>query len=107
MTAHDQPAWWRRLSIALRRRRIIPLLEALSVVAVIGMALVSYAILAGDGQPQEPLTPTSVAVLLVANLIPAMALMALLARRIAIRRAAASHMGGRGRLHIRLVVLFS
>jgi two-component system nitrogen regulation sensor histidine kinase NtrY len=48
-----------------------------------------------------------VAVLLVANLVPAMALMVLVARRVAMKRAARSPIGGRGRLHVRLVALFS
>jgi two-component system nitrogen regulation sensor histidine kinase NtrY len=48
-----------------------------------------------------------VAALLVANLVPAMALMVLVARRLAMRRAAESPIGGRGRLHVRLVALFS
>lgn len=106
MTA-DDPAWWRRVSIILRRKRIIPILEALSVAALIVMATVSWVVLTDGGEQREPLTPATVAMLLVANLLPAMAFMALLARRIAIRRVAASHMGGRGRLHVRLVALFS
>ena len=107
MTSHNQPLLWRRLSIYLRRKPIVPILEGLSALALIVAAVVTYLVAAGQQQPQEPLTPWAVAVLLVANLLPAMALMALLARRIAIRRAAASQLGGRGRLHIRLVALFS
>ena len=53
------------------------------------------------------LTPPLVALLLVANLVPAMALMVLFARRLALRRARRSPIGGRGRLHVRLVALFS
>jgi two-component system nitrogen regulation sensor histidine kinase NtrY len=53
------------------------------------------------------LTPPLVAALLVANLVPAMALMVLVARRVAMRRAAQSPIGGRGQLHVRLVALFS
>jgi two-component system nitrogen regulation sensor histidine kinase NtrY len=107
MTAHNQPMWWRRLSIFLRRTPIVPILEALSVLALIVAAIVTYLIATRQQQPQDPLSPSAVAILLVANLLPAMALMALLARRIAIRRAAASQLGGRGRLHVRLVALFS
>jgi two-component system nitrogen regulation sensor histidine kinase NtrY len=39
------------------------------------------------------LTPPVVALLLVANLVPAMALMVLIARRLALRRAASSPIG--------------
>jgi two-component system nitrogen regulation sensor histidine kinase NtrY len=107
MTAQNRPVWWRRLAIFLRRKPIVPILEGLSVLALIAAAVVTYLVAARQQQPQEPLTPWAVAILLVANLLPAMAIMALLARRIAIRRAAASQLGGRGRLHVRLVALFS
>ncbi len=53
------------------------------------------------------LTPPVVAMLLVLTLVPTMALMVLGARRLAMRRAARSAIGGRGRLHVRLVALFS
>ena len=71
------------------------------------MATISYFIVTEQGQPGALLTPPMVAVLLVANLVPAMALMVLVARRVAMGRAARSPIGGRGRLHVRLVALFS
>ena len=46
--------------------------------------------------PAALLTPGAVAALLVANLVPAMALMVLVARRLAMRRAARSPIGGQG-----------
>ncbi len=103
----EKPRWWRRLSIALRRSPFIPLLEVGALVALVAMIVVSYFVLTGQSSPQPLLTPPMVAMLLVANLVPAMALMVLAARRIAMRRAAASPIGGRGRLHVRLVALFS
>jgi two-component system, NtrC family, nitrogen regulation sensor histidine kinase NtrY len=48
-----------------------------------------------------------VALLLIANLVPAIALMVLMGQAIARRRAARSLVGGDGRLHVRLVALFS
>ncbi len=51
------------------------------------------------------LSPIAVALLLVANLLPAMALLVLIGRRIAMRRARLG--GGEARLHTRLVALFS
>jgi two-component system, NtrC family, nitrogen regulation sensor histidine kinase NtrY len=59
------------------------------------------------GSPDAPLNPETVAALLVANLVPAIALMVMVARRVAIRRAERSVAGGRGRMHVRLVALFS
>ena len=102
-----RPRWRRRLSVALRRNRHIALLEILSVVALIAMVTISYFIVTQQGSPQALLTPPMVAILLVANLVPAMALMVLAARRVAVGRAAKSPMGGRGRLHVRLVAIFS
>ena len=102
-----KPRWRRRLSVALRRGRFMPLIEILTLVALLGVATVSYFIITEEGSPGTLLTPPMVAALLVANLVPAMALMVLVARRLAMRRAAESPIGGRGRLHVRLVALFS
>jgi two-component system, NtrC family, nitrogen regulation sensor histidine kinase NtrY len=102
-----KPRWRRRLSIAARRSRIVPMIEIVTVLALIVMATISYFIITEQGQPESLLTPPMVAGLLVANLVPAMALMVLVARRVAMRRAAESPIGGRGRLHVRLVALFS
>lgn len=106
ISAESRPRWRRRLSVAFRRKRLMPMLEAGAVLAVIVMAVLSYLIV--DRRPEDLLlTPPLVAALLVANLVPAIALMVLVARRVARRRAAASPIGGGGRLHVRLVALFS
>jgi two-component system, NtrC family, nitrogen regulation sensor histidine kinase NtrY len=60
-------------------------------------------------RPAEPgtlLSPPMIALLLIANLIPAIVLMVLLSRRIAMARAEKGGLGT-GRLHTRLVALFS
>jgi two-component system, NtrC family, nitrogen regulation sensor histidine kinase NtrY len=102
-----KPRWRRRLAIAFRRKRFIPLVEAATVLALVAMVTISYFIVTQKGSPETLLTPPLVAMLLVANLVPAMALMVLVARRMAMRRSARSPIGGRGRLHVRLVALFS
>ena len=90
-----------------RRFTVTPIVE-IAVVALAGVvALTSYLVIAGQHQPQRLLAPPLVAFLLVANLLPGIALMMLLGRRIARRRAAVSPLGGEGRLHVRLVALFS
>jgi two-component system nitrogen regulation sensor histidine kinase NtrY len=99
--------WQRKLSVVLRRSRIVPLVELATVITLIVVAAVSYFIINRHDESQALLTPPLVASLLVANLVPAMALMVLFARRIAMKRAAQSPIGGRGRLHVRLVALFS
>jgi len=52
------------------------------------------------------LSPPLIALLLIANLLPAIALMVLYSRRVAVRRAEEGGLGS-GRLHVRLVALFS
>ena len=99
--------WRRRLLVRFRRGRAVVLVELATVVALFATATVSYFIVTDRGQPEAFLSPTTVAALLVANLVPAMALMVLMARRVAVRRSARSPIGGRGRLHVRLVALFS
>ena len=71
------------------------------------LAIERLQILAGQQEPDSWLTPPVVAALLVANLIPAMAQMVLIARRVALKRAAKSPIGSRSRLHVRLVAFFS
>jgi two-component system nitrogen regulation sensor histidine kinase NtrY len=107
MNIDSKPRWRRRIAVLFRRSRLIPLLEAGAVVALIVMAAISYFVVAAQSRSETLLTPPMVALLLVANLLPAMALMVLIARRVAMRRAAHSPIGGRGRLHVRLAAVFS
>ncbi|HEX8485000.1 sensor histidine kinase NtrY-like [Sphingomonas sp.] len=80
----------------------------LAVLAIaILVAVGSYMAVSGVDGRSPLLAPSFVAVLLVANLVPGIMLIMLAGRRIAMRRAARSPVGGRGRLHVRLVVLFS
>jgi two-component system nitrogen regulation sensor histidine kinase NtrY len=90
-----------------RRRGFIPLIEAGAALALIVMLATSYYVVFLRTSAEILLPPEVVAGLLVSILVPAMALMILVARRFAKRRAARSPMGGRGRLHVRLVALFS
>ena len=102
-----RPRWRRQLSVMVRRRGFVPLIETGAIVALILTLIISYFIIAGRSSPGALLTPPMVAGLLVANLVPAMALMVLAARRVAKKRAVRTELGGRGRLHVRLVALFS
>jgi two-component system nitrogen regulation sensor histidine kinase NtrY len=104
--AEVRPRWRSRLPGPLERR-LGSIVELATVVAVIVVATASYFIVTGQSRPEALLTPPTVAMLLVANLVPATALMVLIARRLAMRRAARSPIGGRGNLHVRLVALFS
>ncbi len=90
-----------------RRLSVTPVIELAVLGAAIAVAILSYFVVAHSGQPEGLISPGIVASLLVANLVPGVALMMLLGRRIARRRAANSQVGGEGRLHVRLVALFS
>ena len=102
-----RPRWLRRLTIASERGRLIPVLEVAVLLLLVGTMAASYFIVPAQTEPDALLPPWAAAGLLVANLVPAMALMVLIARRIARRRAARGALGGRGRLHVRLVAFFS
>jgi len=77
-----------------------------SAVLLVGTLAFSYAMLSREAEPGSMLSPPQIALLLIANLIPAIALMVLLSRKIARARAVARAIGT-GQLHTRLVALFS
>ena len=74
-----RPRWRRGLSVALKRGRFVPLVEGLTLISLLVMATISYFIITDRGSPETLQTPPMVATLLVANLVPAMALMVLVA----------------------------
>ena len=73
---------------------------------LIGMTALSVYLLREGAEPGSLLSPPLIALLLIANLIPAIALMVLFSRKVAVRRAEQGGLGS-GRLHTRLVALFS
>ena len=91
----------------VRRFTVTPAIEFAVLAAAILVAIGSYFAITHTGRTEGLIAPPVVAGLLVANLVPGIALMMLLGRRIARRRAARSPVGGEGRLHVRLVALFS
>ncbi len=81
-------------------------LIALLVVVLIGMLGLSAWVLSRSAEPGTLLRGPLAALLLIAILLPAIILMALYARKIAVRRAEEGGLGS-GRLHVRLVALFT
>ena len=73
---------------------------------LVGIVGVGVSVLRRSAEPGTLLGPPVIALLLIAILLPAIALMALYARRVALRRAEEGGLGS-GRLHIRLVALFT
>ncbi|MFM9978930.1 MAG: ATP-binding protein [Sphingomonadaceae bacterium] len=107
MQARTPSGWQRRLAVFIGRRRWMPYVELATLLALVVIATASYLILTQGMPGQKLLTPPAVAFLLVANLVPALALIVLAGRRMAKRRARLSPVGGGGRLHVRLVGIFS
>ena len=71
-----------------------------------GIMALSIWILRSGAEPGSLLSPPLIALLLIFNLLPAIALMVLYARKVAVQRAEAGGLGS-GRLHVRLVAIFS
>jgi two-component system nitrogen regulation sensor histidine kinase NtrY len=81
-------------------------LMVLLALVLVGMIALSGWLLKRSAEPGTLLSPPLIAMLLIAILLPAIALMALYARKIAVQRAERGGLGS-GRLHVRLVALFT
>lgn len=81
--------------------------EYYTLALIVSIGIATYVFVTGDAQSERLLTPALVAAIMVANLVPAMALIVLIGSRVARARAVRSMEGGNGRLHVRLVALFS
>jgi CheY-like chemotaxis protein len=107
-TNKDLPARWRRaLTAFYRRNNIVAWVEIATLAAALAILVASYFIVTSEPATDRLLSPAIVALLLISNLVPGVALLVLIGRRIAKKRAARSLAGGGGRLHVRLVALFS
>lgn len=91
----------------LRHKHFYVGAELLAVTVMVATALTTYLSLTIQENGSALLSPPVVALLLIANLVPAIALLVLLGRRVAMRRAARSAIGSDGQLHVRLVAIFS
>ncbi|QIG80301.1 sensor histidine kinase NtrY-like [Stakelama tenebrarum] len=89
------------------RSIVAPAIEIGVVAVAIGMATITFLIINQANVEGKLVSPLTGAALLLGNLLPFAALIVLAGRRIAKFRVARSEMGGGGRLHIRLVALFS
>ena len=81
--------------------------EYYTLAVIVSVAFATYIFVTGDVQSERLLTPALVAAIMVVNLVPAMALIVLIGSRVARGRAGRSITGSSGRLHVRLVALFS
>jgi two-component system nitrogen regulation sensor histidine kinase NtrY len=102
-TVRRLPRWWRRTQIASRRLNLFGWLEAAALATLLVMLVTSWMALSRQSAEGDLLPATQAAALLVGTLIPALGLVVLWGRRIAIRRAG----GTTARLHVNLVFFFS
>ena len=101
------PRWFRRVLVSLRRANVFFLLEVAASTTLALMLAVSWLTVTGSSGEGQILPSRLTSSLLIGTLVPAMALQILWGRRLAIRRASRSVLGSSGRLHVRLVWLFS
>jgi two-component system nitrogen regulation sensor histidine kinase NtrY len=100
------PRWWRSFQIRARRANIFAVIAVASVIAFVAMSAITWFTFTAQSTRGELVPSNLTATLLVGMLVPAMALLVLLGRHIALQRAA-ELTGGGGQLHVRLVFLFS
>lgn len=99
------PRWRRKFQLAARRANFYAIIEVIAAVAFLAMTTTTFVMI--RSQSERELLPSDLtAMLLIGTLVPAMALLILLGRRMALRRAAET-LGGTGRLHTQLVFFFS
>ena len=89
--------------VASRRANLFRLLEIGAAVALAIMVFATWSAFAKTPDETDLLPTRQISILLIGTLVPAMALLVLLGRRLALRRAA----GSTARLHVRLVFVFS
>ncbi|MEO0062815.1 MAG: Sensor histidine kinase YycG, partial [Pseudomonadota bacterium] len=97
------PRWWRRMLLLSRQINLFRWLEIGAALALILMLASSYLTLTGGTNPRQIVPSGKAALMLIGTLIPAMSLLVLFGRRLAIRRAG----GTTARLHVNLVFFFS
>ncbi len=100
------PRWWRRIQIGARRANFFAVMEIVAVFAFLIMTATTWIAVSAQSQKGQLLPSDLTATLLIGTLVPAMAILVLLGRRLALQRVA-DKVGGAGRLHVRLVFLFS
>jgi two-component system, NtrC family, nitrogen regulation sensor histidine kinase NtrY len=100
------PRWWRGFQIRARRANFFAIMEVSSILAFLTMTLITWLAVTEQSKRGQLMSSDLTATLLVGTLVPAMAILVLLGRRIALQRAAEKG-GAGGQLHVRLVFLFS
>jgi two-component system, NtrC family, nitrogen regulation sensor histidine kinase NtrY len=94
------------MQVAARRANLFGALVTVAVLAFLVMTTVTFVALFTSANSGQFLSSNMTATLLVGTLVPALTILVLLGRWMAVRRAAQT-IGGTGRMHVRLVFIFS
>lgn len=94
------------MQLAARRANFFAVMEVASIIAFLIMTATTWFALDAQAYKGALLPSGMTATLLIGTLVPAMAILVLLGRRMALKRASES-IGGTGRMHVRLVFIFS
>lgn len=100
-------AWLQRVSLMSENEMVMKRVERSAFIIFFAAILGTYWLLSSQSNKTDFISPALAAGLLVVNLIPALFLLVLFGRRIAKGRATKSAIGSSGRMHVRLVALFS
>ena len=94
------------MQLAARRANVFATMELVAVLAFLAATITTWIVLTTQTGKGELLPSSLTAALLIGTLVPAMAILVLIGRRMALRRAEET-IGGTGRMHVQLVFLFS
>ncbi len=94
------------MMVAARRANVFVAIEIAAIVIFVVMSAVTWTTLSGTPDEGEMLPTRMTTTLLVGTLVPALAILVLLGRRIALKRAQENE-AGTGKMHVRLVMVFS
>lgn len=101
------PRWWRRVQISARRANFYAVLTAACLAAFTVMSVVTWLTISTQANRNKLLPSDLTAGLLVGTLVPALGLLILLGRHLALRRVDQTSGARGGQMHVQLVFLFS
>ncbi len=100
------PLWLRRFMVSARRANVMAMLEVAAAIGFVVLAAITWSTMTGSSAEGELLPSRITTTLLVGTLVPALAILVLLGRRMALSRAQENE-AGTGKMHVRLVMVFS
>ena len=107
ISADASPNFWTKFIRNIASDKSIKRFEVSSLLLFVIFAWATIYIFYSQDENSHPLSPPIAAAILVFNLLPASILIALLGRRIALKRAGSKILDSQSKLHVRLVGIFS